>query len=1005
MLAIIAGSTGTASDIAWKNADAFHAAEHLETPQTLFARAAGQTRRVIAHFEAVPTPAQRDALRAAGVELLASLGGSAYFVRLDADAQPGAALAAANIASMSEIARAHKVDSKLQNEDAPFWAIADEAARDAMEQGEPAPANPLIGIYVQMHRDVALADATVAQLVERHGGVVRDKIESINALVVELPFLAVAGLADEDRVQWVEPALPRMGTYNAQNRVRVQADTAHAAPYNLDGSGVTVLVYDGGTVRASHLDYSGRATLIDGDSQSYHATHVAGTVGGDGTANATHRGMAPGVSILSAGFEYDGSGTFLYTNPGDIEFDYANGLAQGAVISNNSIGSNIAPNGFPCSYEGDYGLTAATIDAIVGGSLGDPIVIFWAAGNERSGFGGCGSSYNTSPPPGNNKNAITVGALNSNDDSVTSFTSFGPSDDGRIRPVIAAPGCQSGGDGGVTSLDNDSDTDYTSLCGTSMASPTAAGVGALIFEDFRATFPAMGDPSNQLMKVFLVHTAVDLFNPGPDNQTGYGSIRAIDAIEFMRTGNWEEGVVLDGGVTTYSVDVQPGDPELKITLAWDDAPGTPNVSPALVNDLDLVVIDPSGNRHYPWTIPLGSPGSPAVKTAEDHLNNIEQVQVDNPEAGRWSIEITGTNVPEGPQGFAVGGSPDLGEGLLAVALVSDVPELLAPATPLEVRAAITPGIDSLVPGTVTMHYRLDGSDFQSVPMSDAGSGDYLSSIPGAACDELIEFFVTAQGEQVGAVRVPPGSGAFEVPIGEIETVLVDNMETDQGWTVSGTVSDGAWTRGVPVDCASRGAPGADFDGSGQAWLTDNDAAGSCNSDVDNGTTSLTSPAYDLTDGFYEVSFRYWFSDISTGSLNGDEWAVDVSLDDGATWQRARTVTTAAPTWRLDTITVGPDAEYPASSAVRFRFSAGDEGTQNVVEAGLDDLRVTRLFCEEAACPADIAPPTGVLDLADVQAFIGGFTTQDPIADLAAPFGVFDLTDVQTFIASFNAGCP
>jgi hypothetical protein len=167
------------------------------------------------------------------------------------------------------------------------------------------------------------------------------------------------------------------------NRVRVQADTAHAAPYSLDGSGVTVFVYDGGTVRASHNDYSGRATLIDGDSTSFHATHVAGTVGGDGSANFNHRGMAPGVSILSAGFEYDGSGTFLYTNPGDIEFDYTNAINQGASISNNSIGSNIAPNGFPCSYEGDYGLTAATIDAVVGGSLGEPIVIFWAAGNER----------------------------------------------------------------------------------------------------------------------------------------------------------------------------------------------------------------------------------------------------------------------------------------------------------------------------------------------------------------------------------------------------------------------------------------------------------------------------------------------------------------------------------------------------------------------------------------------------------------------------------------------
>jgi hypothetical protein len=304
-----------------------------------------------------------------------------------------------------------------------------------------------------------------------------------------------------------------------------------------------------------------------------------------------------------------------------------------------------------------------------------------------------------------------------------------------------------------------------------------------------------------------------------------------------------------------------------------------------------------------------------------------------------------------------------------------------------------------------MHYRLDGGAFQTVAMSDAGVGDYLATVPGADCDEGVEFFVTAEGEQAGAVRVPPGSGAFEVPIGEVETVLTDNMETDQGWTVSGDATDGQWTRGVPVDCSSRGAPGADADGSGQAWVTDNSAAGSCNSDVDNGTTTLTSPVYDLTGGLFEVAYRYWFSDISTGSINGDEWAVDVSLDGGASWARARTVTTASPSWRADIITVGPDGEYPETDAFRLRFSANDVGTQNVIEAGLDDLRVTRLFCEDTACPADLAEPTGVLDLADVQAFINGFVTQDPIADLAAPFGVFDLADVQTFINSFNAGCP
>ena len=59
----------------------------------------------------------------------------------------------------------------------------------------------------------------------------------------------------------------------------------------------------------------------------------------------------------------------------------------------------------------------------------------------------------------------------------------------------------------------------------------------------------------------------------------------------------------------------------------------------------------------------------------------------------------------------------------------------------------------------------------------------------------------------------------------------------------------------------------------------------------------------------------------------------------------------------------------------------------------------------AAAPADLAAPFGVLDLADIGAFITGFTGQDPVADLAAPFGVFDLQDIQVFVTAFTAGCP
>lgn len=57
------------------------------------------------------------------------------------------------------------------------------------------------------------------------------------------------------------------------------------------------------------------------------------------------------------------------------------------------------------------------------------------------------------------------------------------------------------------------------------------------------------------------------------------------------------------------------------------------------------------------------------------------------------------------------------------------------------------------------------------------------------------------------------------------------------------------------------------------------------------------------------------------------------------------------------------------------------------------------------CPSDLAEPFGVLDLADIQAFVTGFIAGDPLTDLAAPFGVFDLADVQAFVTSFGAGCP
>ncbi|UCD30429.1 MAG: S8 family serine peptidase [Planctomycetota bacterium] len=456
-----------------------------------------------------------------------------------------------------------------------------------------------------------------------------------------------------------------MSEINDSNRAITEADIVQAAPYNLDGSGVTVLVYDGGYARAGHVDFQGRLTVGDTSGLSDHATHVSGTIGGAGVANPAYKGMAPNVTIESYGFEVEGGlqAGFLYTDPGDLEADYAEAInTYGADISNNSIGSNVESNGFDCAWQGDYGVTSALIDAIVGGSLGAPFRIVWANGNERQGsrcdVEGYGDYYSTAPPAGA-KNHITVGALNSNDDSMTYFSSWGPVDDGRMKPDVSAPGCQSGGDGGVTSTSSAGDTAYTTKCGRSLASPTVCGLSALLLQDFRVQFPNRPDPRNSTLKILLAHNAVDLGNIGPDYQYGYGSVRIRQTIDFMRTGNFLEDQVDQDGIFSVLVVVDPGAPELKVTLAWDDVPGTPNVDPALVNDLDLRVFDPDSQQHYPWTLDPLNPSAPAVQTQANHVDNIEQVFVNSPAAGVWRIEVYGLSVPQGPQSFSLCAFPTL----------------------------------------------------------------------------------------------------------------------------------------------------------------------------------------------------------------------------------------------------------------------------------------------------------------------------------------------------------
>jgi hypothetical protein len=623
--------------------------------------------RVLVHLAYQVSEAQREHLAQSGLYLTTSLGGTSYFATLDRGAN-AALLSQSALASISQIDILQKLHVDLQGGIIRPWMIAVDAVdknpalRELVESGaitvdelnDRSP-NLSVAIVVMLHKDAdRVAEST--RLAQEYNGQILSQVKSINSIVIAVKPSLIELVAADDAVMWVEPPLPQFTNTNAENRALTGVDTVNSAPYSLDGSGVTVLVYDAGTV-FGHQDFGSRLTIGPSDTSgiSGHATHVAGTVGGDGTGIFNNRGMAPGVDIVSYGFEQAGGlqEGFLYTDPGDIEADYTEAiLSFGVDIANNSIGSNTAPNGFDCLATGNYGATSALIDSIARGAIGDPFRIVWANGNERQSsrcfgddFGNHGEFYSTAPPACA-KNHITVGSVDSDTDNTSGFSSWGPTDDGRIKPDISAPGCQLGGDGGVRSTS--SSNGYTTLCGTSMACPTTTGISSLILEQYRVTFPDRDDLMNATLKALLANTAEDRGNTGPDYKYGYGSIRAVDAIDSVLAENVVESEVSQSGIYRGIIIVGAGETELKVTMAWDDAPAAPNVNTALVNDLDIRLIDSAGNVFLPWTLDPANPNGNAVQTTRDGLNNIEQVAITNPTPGAYTVEVTGFNIAEGP---------------------------------------------------------------------------------------------------------------------------------------------------------------------------------------------------------------------------------------------------------------------------------------------------------------------------------------------------------------------
>ncbi len=454
------------------------------------------------------------------------------------------------------------------------------------------------------------------------------------------------------------------------------------AGLSLSGSGVMVHEWDAGTVLSTHQEFGGRVTIGDVTADDDdHATHVAGTIMAAGVVSAA-KGMAFSANLTS----YDWSSD---------ESEMASEAAGGALVSNHSYGTargwndgtwhgNISISNDEDYLFGFYNSWAADWDEI---AYNAPYyLIVKSAGNDRGDNGdghpqdGGTSGFDCIGPKGVAKNILTVGAINdisngwsqSSDVGMTTFSSWGPADDGRIKPDIVANGVA------LYSSLNRSDSDYDSYSGTSMSAPSVTGSAALLIQHYENVNGSGTKMKASTLKALIINTADEAGpNTGPDYMFGWGLMNTESAAAKI-TENQTSDVILEhylsnGSSYTRDITTSGTDP-LKVTIVWTDPKGIPvanSLDPndaMLVNDLDLKITQAS-NTYYPWSLSAAHPANAATNSGENNVDNVETVYIASPaDATTYTIAIDhdGT-LSGGSQAFSMIISGDIANSVAPVA--------------------------------------------------------------------------------------------------------------------------------------------------------------------------------------------------------------------------------------------------------------------------------------------------------------------------------------------------
>jgi Subtilase family/PKD-like domain/Ig-like domain CHU_C associated len=570
----------------------------------------GNKHYVTIQFYALPDQAEKERLKAAGIELIDYIPNKAFTASVFHDFNLSVFKSFA-FRSVFQFSTEQKIFPGFLTGEVPAHAIK-----------RPGYADVTVISYEKIN-----ADAISGVLAAMDATIVED-FPMFRSFTIRVAQKNISQLTGLSFVQWVEFIPAPNQEENLPGRSLHRVNVLQDGPRNLKGDGVNVGIWDAGEI-SPHLDFlpASRLNQIEFNSPQSHSTHCSGTILGRGIIDPRAKGMAPNATLYS------------YNYNGNIQTEMAAAIPlYNLIVSSHSYNDG---GSITCNLTGTQ-IQYTTVSRNTDLNLNNfPYHLHChSSGNAQT---SCSGGWYTITGTGKSaKNNIVVGSLTSSE-ALSSFSSCGPVADGRIKPEITSMGSS------VYSTYTPLNT-YATISGTSMSTPGVAGSVTLLVQAYKQ-LNSNAVPISSLIKNAICNTAADLGNPGPDYRFGFGRINDLKAVRILEQNRYAVSTISTGNTIDVPITVPAGAARLRVMLTWNDPAAAANANPALVNNLDLTVIN-GPTTTLPWILNPNSPANIATRGV-DNYSNIEQVTLDNPPSGTYTLRVSGTAIPSGPQQYAL----------------------------------------------------------------------------------------------------------------------------------------------------------------------------------------------------------------------------------------------------------------------------------------------------------------------------------------------------------------